>query len=141
MEKMKNLPLAYLMTFIYPNLYPVHGVIDYENEKWPQPLLLSFGNFERNGVYLLDTFDSLYLYICKSVHHQWLSDVFGVTQWQQIPDDGDVARRPSVSGQSDPNECLVPLPELNNQTSLGLRTFVECLIDSRPFRPHFFVLR
>lgn len=142
MEKMKNLPLPYLINYIYPDLYPVHGEIDYLNEKWPQTLHLSFGNFERNGVYLLDAFESMYLYICKSVNPQWLNDVFGVTQWHQIPDDGDPSRNSSINkNPSETSQAIVPLPDLGNQTSIGLRTFIESLIDSRPFRPHFFILR
>lgn len=141
MEKLKSLPLSCLMTFIYPDLYPVHGRIDYENDSWPHPLHLSYANFERNGVYLLDTFDSLYLYICKSVNPEWLSEVFGVSQWQQIPDDGDRDASSRRSSVSDAGLALIPLPDLSNHTSRGLRAFIECLMDSRPFRPHVFILR
>lgn len=140
---MKSLPVCYLINYIYPNLYPVHGDIDFENEIWPQPLQLSFANFERNGVYLLDTHENLYLYICKSVNPSWLSDVFGATQWAQIPDDGE--SKPSsngyTGGDSKESNLLIPLPVLENRTSLGLRSFIESLVDSRPFKPHFFVLR
>lgn len=159
MEKMKTLPLDHLLTYIYPDLYPVHNEIDWQNEDWPKPLQLSFANIERNGVYLLDTYDSLYLYICKSVNPLWLSDVFGVSQWGQIPDDGDnvpgsakgaknpaqplvngFGSAPSTSGPHSPSE-VVPLPENENGTSASIRAFVDHLIDSRPFKPHFFVLR
>ena len=148
LEKMKSLPICYLINYIYPNLYPVHGDIDYENEVWPSPLQLSFANFERNGVYLLDTHESLYLYICKSVNPSWLSDVFGATQWAQIPDDGESKpTQPTASNgllaSSDAEESchFIPLPVLDNRTSIGLRSFIESLVDSRPFKPHFFVLR
>lgn len=147
MEKMKSLPLSQLITYIYPDLYPVHYQIDYENEVWPQPLQLSVGNCERSGVYLLDTHDALYLYICKSVHPYWLHDVFGITQWNQIPDDGDHhASNSTNNGVNSDSSSLwasevVPLPVLENRTSIGLRAFIDSLLESRPCKPHFFILR
>lgn len=149
MERMKSLPLNELLVYIYPNLYPVHSEIDYENEAWPNPLQLSFANIERNGVYLLDTFDHLYLYICKSVHPQWLADVFGITQWSQIPDDSDLLPnaqthnlpRPSPSALNPETRPIVPLPEKENQTSIGIRLFIDSLIENRPFKPQFHILR
>lgn len=137
MEKMKSLPICHLMTYIYPDLYPVHYDIDYENEAWPAAVQLTFANFERSGVYLMDTHDSLYLYICKSVNAHWLSDVFGVSQWNEIPDDGD----DSSIATTDQTDRVIPLPVHENRTSMGLRCFIEFLMDSRPFRPHFFVMR
>jgi len=147
MEKLKTLPLTNLVTYIYPDLYPVHGDIDFENEKWPEPLHLTSANFEPSGVYLLDTHEYLLLIVRKSVHPQWLSNVFGVLQWNQIPDDGDSMRNPSTPSLASPtmpseiSKEIVPLPPLENRTSIGLRTFVEYLMESRAFRPHFFILR
>lgn len=149
MEKMKSLPISQLITYIYPDLYPVHYDIDYDNENWPQPLQLSFANFERNGVYLLDTYDSFYLYICKSIHPTWLYNVFGVTQWNQIPDDGDHQTvnpgSPNNGTHSDTSSLwvseVVPLPVLENRTSIGLRAFIDSLLESRPCKPHFFIMR
>jgi hypothetical protein len=137
MEKMKSLPLCHLITYIYPDLYPVHHEIDYENESWPAPVQLTFANFERSGVYLMDTHDCLFLYICKSVNPRWLSDVFAVSQWNEIPDDGDDPSRRLV----DQSDAVIPLPAHDNRTSIGLRSFVEFLMDSKPFRPHFFIMR
>ena len=136
MEKLKSLPLCYLITYLYPDLYPVHNEIDYENDVWPAPVQLTFANFERSGVYLMDSYDSLYLYICKSVNPRWLQDVFGVSQWNQIPDDGDDSLQPNSRTDSSS-----PLPVLENHTSIGLRSFVEYLMDSKPCRPHFYILR
>lgn len=88
MENMKSLPIKSLMLYIYPNLYPIHYQFDPQTNPL-FPVQLTFANIERNGVYLLDTYDHLYFYICKSVHPQFLSEVFNVTQWSQIPDEGD----------------------------------------------------
>lgn len=137
MEKMKSLPICHLISYIYPDLYPVHYDIDYENEAWPAPVQLTFANFERSGVYLMDTHDCLYLYICKSVNPRWLSDVFGVSQWNEIPDDGD----DHAHSNTEQADKVIPLPVHENRTSVGLRSFVEFLIDTRPFSPHFFVMR
>lgn len=156
MERMKTLPINHLLTYIYPDLYPVHLDIDWQNEEWPRPLQLSFANIERNGVYLLDTHDCLFLYICKSVNPQWLVDVLGVSHWAQIPDDGDrhathtaaagkQQSLPAVNGVGgdgahDQDE-IVPLPANDNPSSMGLRAFVDFLLESRPLKPHFFILR
>lgn len=89
MQQMKTLPLKYLMVYIYPNLYALHRPYDLSTSP-PLPLHLSFANIDRNGVYLLDAYDHIVLYICKSVHPQWLEDVCNVTQWSAIPDINDV---------------------------------------------------
>ncbi|KAH9501497.1 Protein transport protein Sec24B [Dermatophagoides farinae] len=238
MEQMKSMPLKYIMLYIYPHLYPLHHQFD-PKQSSPMPLQLSFANIDRNGVYLLDTYDHLFIYICKSVHPQFLSDVFNVTQWSQIPDEGDqqqlqqqqqsqaafttppsiamMTRPPQSSlnnntnhnhaqmngflpnqmmtmnnnnGMDDPpststdtssndivaggaiqnndqhsstannnvdddnnltlatkqkqkrSPCpLITLPFLNNETSEHIHEFIEKLLDDRPFKPSFHILR
>ena len=159
MEKLKTLPLEHLISYLYPSLYPVHVDIDWQNEDWPKPLQLTFANIERNGVYLLDTYDSLYLYICKSVNPQWLVDVLNVSQWGHIPDDGDssagITKQAKTSNSLaglnpvalsngtdfDEHEAIIPLPENDNDSSTGLRSFIDYLLESRPIKPHFVILR
>ncbi|RWS26977.1 hypothetical protein B4U80_00758, partial [Leptotrombidium deliense] len=188
MEKLKTLPICYLMNFIYPNLYPLHFDYNFEAGEFPRPVQLSFANIERNGVYLLDTFDCMYLYICKSVHPQLLADVFGVSQWSQIPDDGDsetsshlhtgnplkssaksatpakyqhntgqqhinshnsvphkhsqnMVQVPNGYPTNDYSSNVIPIPKFDNRTSKRLHALFECLLESRPFTPHFFILR
>jgi hypothetical protein len=149
MERMKSLPLKQLMLFIYPNLYPIHNSFGTENEM-PTPVQLSFANIERNGVYLLDTYDNLFVYICKSVHPQWLAEVFNVTQWAQIPDDGDITNNQTNNiqqlsrtpiTQTRDTRPIVPLPQLDNMTSKRIHAFINTLIEERPFQPNFHVLR
>lgn len=236
MEQMKSMPLKYIMLYIYPHLYPLHHQFD-PKQSSPMPLQLSFANIDRNGVYLLDTYDHLFIYICKSVHPQFLSDVFNVTQWSQIPDEGDQQQQqqqsqaafttpPSIAmmtrppqsslnnntnhnhaqmngflpnqmmtmnnnnGMDDPpststdtssndivaggaiqnndqhsstannnvdddnnltlatkqkqkrSPCpLITLPFLNNETSEHIHEFIEKLLDDRPFKPSFHILR
>lgn len=98
MMQMKSLPIDSLLLYIYPNLYPIHYQFD-PSVNPPSPVQLTFANIDRNGVYLLDTYDHLYIYICKSVHPQFLAEVFNVTQWSQIPDEGD---QNTTSGSTTP---------------------------------------
>ncbi|OTF78715.1 hypothetical protein BLA29_005893 [Euroglyphus maynei] len=221
MEQMKSMPLKYLMLYIYPHLYPLHYPFD-PKQSPPMPLQLSFANIDRNGVYLLDTYDHLFIYICKSVHPQFLSDVFNVTQWSQIPDEGDQQQQqqqsqailttpppiammtrppllnnltnshntnhaqmngfipnqmsqnniddpPSTSTDTNSNDnadddnnntmtnrkivdnsssptkrkpCpLITLPLLDNETSKNIHEFIEQLLNDRPFKPSFHILR
>lgn len=149
MERIKSLPLKQLMLFIYPNLYPIHNSFVNEND-WPSPVQLSFANIERNGVYLLDTYDNLFVYICKSVHPHWLSEVFNVTQWAQIPDDGDAIANNQTNNiqpnrvqtpQTRETRPIIPLPQLENMTSKRIHAFINSLIEERPFQPNFHVLR
>ena len=97
MLQMKSLPIKSLLLYIYPNLYPIHYQFDPAVNP-PLPVQLTFANIDRNGVYLLDTYDHLFIYICKSVHPQFLADVFNVTQWSQIPDEGEQNSTSVVAG-------------------------------------------
>lgn len=102
MMQMKSLPIRALLLYIYPNLYPLHHHLSPGTEAYhplnPMPVQLTFANIDRNGVYLLDTYDHLYLYICKSVNPQFLVDVFAVTQWTAIPDEGEQSSTTAAVG-------------------------------------------
>ena len=136
------------MLFIYPNLYPIHNSFINETDR-PIPVQLSFANIERNGVYLLDTYDNIFVYICKSVHPQWLAEVFNVTQWALIPDDGDIAHNNHTTvsqhlsrGQtSGDNSSIIRLPLLENMTSKRIHSFINSLIEKRAFQPNFHIIR
>lgn len=127
MMQMKSLPIESLLLYIYPNLYPIHYAFEPTNP--PSPVQLTFANIDRNGVYLLDTYDHLYVYICKSVHPQFLAEVFNVTQWSQIPDEGEqnstaasAIGQPGVGGipggQPPPMFARPPPPMMNGQQQL-----------------------
>ena len=151
MERIKCLPIKQLMLFVYPNLYPIHNSFVNETDR-PLPVQLSFANIERNGVYLLDTYDNIFVYICKSVHPHWLAEVFNVTQWALIPDDGDLTQnnhnssnhlsRVQTNGDNTSVKLsVVRLPLLENMTSKRIHSFIHSLIDERPFQPNFHILR
>lgn len=142
MERIKCLPLQQLMLFIYPNLYAIHTL---DETYYPIPVQLTFANIERNGVYLLDTYDNIFIYICKSVHPQWLAEVFNVTQWALIPDDGDLTHNQQSTrvqnNDSYGKPSVVRLPLLESMTSKRIHSFINSLIEERPFQPSFHILR
>lgn len=148
LEKMKTLPLLDLLTYIYPNLYPLHLDFDYENHQWPVPLQLSFGNIEQNGVYLLDTHDTMVLYVCKAVDRAFLRDVFAIDHFGQIADDGDLFpvdlntnNRTGQTSNIPKPTSVVPIENYDNQASNRINALVYHLLNSRPFKPHFFIIR
>lgn len=160
LEMMKSLPLPYLLTYCYPDLYPVHYEINYDTGDWPSSMQLSYANIQSDGAYVLDAHDVMILYVCKNVNLKWISDVFGVSAFNAIPDDGESDQQhPSHSlshslsynqsashslnsSTAEPKPTLViPIVQYDNPTSIGLVTFLNALIDSRPFKPNFYVIR
>ncbi|XP_055928214.1 protein transport protein Sec24A-like isoform X2 [Argiope bruennichi] len=131
MERMKALPLQYLMKFIYPTLYPVHALDDKnaihqdDDVVIPQPsiLQLSSEKIDRHGAYILDTLDVLYLYIGRAINDQFCTSVFNVPNFSAIPED------------------LESLPELATPESERLRTFVTWLQDQRPYHSPLKIIR
>ncbi|GBM35805.1 Protein transport protein Sec24B, partial [Araneus ventricosus] len=95
MERMKALPLQYLMKFIYPTLYPVHALDDKnaihqdDDVVIPQPAILQLSSekLDRHGAYILDTLDVLYLYIGRAINDQFCISVLNVPNFSAIPED------------------------------------------------------
>jgi hypothetical protein len=148
LEKMKTLPMCDLLTYIYPNLYPLHNDFDYEAQQWPTPLQLSFGNIERHGAYLLDTHDTMVLYVCKDVSREFVQEVFAVDHFAQIPDDGDLfpadLNANSTAGQAPvipKPTAVVPIENYDNPASNRVNALVYYLLNNRPFKSHFFIIR
>lgn len=131
MEQMKTMPLSYLVTYIYPALYPVH-TLDDENALEledgtlvPQPprLQLTFEKVDRHGCYLLDTVERLYLYVGRAVQDRFCTNVLGVANFLAIPDD------------------MTELPELNTPESERVRNFVAWTLSRRPYYSPLRVIR
>ncbi|XP_035211322.1 protein transport protein Sec24A-like isoform X2 [Stegodyphus dumicola] len=122
MDRMKTLPLPYLMKYIYPTLYPVHALDDKnaihqdDDAVIPQPpiLQLSSEKVDRHGAYILDTFDVLYLYIGRAINDHFCSSILNVPNFSAIPED------------------MSFLPELPTPESERMRNFVSWLQDQRP---------
>ncbi|KAJ8318325.1 hypothetical protein KUTeg_003416 [Tegillarca granosa] len=130
MQQCKSLPTSMLLQNFYANMYPVHNLDDMNefdrgDVKVPQPprLHLSSANIDRHGVFLIDTGDSLLLYVGSAVPDKYLQDVLDVPNFMSIPED------------------MIDLPELENPTSEKLRSFVSYLLDCRPGGTTFYVIR
>ncbi|OWF43608.1 protein transport protein Sec24A-like isoform X2 [Mizuhopecten yessoensis] len=130
LQQCKSLPLQYLLQTIYPDLYPVHNIdgcpVDViDDEEIPNPVLLhlSSANVDRQGVYLLDAYDMMYLYVGSATSNQFCQDVFNAPNYQSIMDG------------------LIDLPDLDNPVSEKLRNFVSFLMDKRPGGCSFLVIK
>jgi len=154
LEQMKSLPLPYLLTYCYPDLYPVHYEINWETGEWPASMQLSYANIQSDGAYILDAHDVMILYICKNINLKWISDVFGVSTFNQIPDDGESDQvnlshhtnhhlnQSTNSPVADQKPTLVvPIVQYDNAASIGLVQFINALIETRPFKPNFYIIR
>lgn len=113
--EMKCLPLIPLIQSIYPDLYRVDNLElaktqeDEEGQVVPAPdrLQLSAEHISLSGVYLLDRGDLIYLYLGKITQTFFLEKIFGVARLTDV----------------DPN--LTDLPELENEDSDRLRSFIQ----------------
>ncbi|KFM58631.1 Protein transport protein Sec24A, partial [Stegodyphus mimosarum] len=131
MDRMKTLPLPYLMKYIYPTLYPVHALDDKnaihqdDDAVIPQPpiLQLSSEKVDRHGAYILDTFDVLYLYIGRAINDHFCSSVLNVPNFSAIPED------------------MSSLPELPTPESERMRNFVSWLQDQRSYHSPLKIIR
>lgn len=176
MERLKTLPVDDLITYIYPDLFPLHSIASDPNEDWRNPMQLTAAHIERNGAYLLDAYDVMIIYICEYIDPRWCYDVFGVQDYPSIPEQQDVVindpAQTSHTRPRDPSNFLPPsndigrlnnhipsassqvqlaaaisatplvkMPELENLTSTKLRDFINCLIDNRPQKPKFYILK
>lgn len=131
MEQMKSMPLSYLMTYIYPALYPVH-TLDDQNAltledgtlvSQPPRLQLSFEKIDRHGCYLLDTVERLYLYLGRAVSDHFCTNVLGAANFSAVPDN------------------MTELPELPTPESERVRTFVAWNLSRRPYYSPLRVIR
>jgi len=119
--KMKCLPLTQLIQSIYPDLYRVDNLElakTQEDEEGvvvsvPDRLQLSAENISLSGVYLMDRGDTLILYLGKVTSQFFCEKIFG------------------VRGMTEVEENLTDLPELDNEDSERLRTFVQFLNNNK----------
>ncbi|KAL5018602.1 hypothetical protein ScPMuIL_004324 [Solemya velum] len=131
MEQCKTLPMSQMMQIMYPSLYPIHDIDKCNcastkgDMKIPQPRLLhlSAANVDRTGVYLMDTGDTLLLYVGSAVREEFYRDVLDSANFPSIP------------------EGMTELPELDTELSEKLRNFLSYLLDARPFGVKFIVVR
>lgn len=121
MELIKNLPLDKLLLQIYPALYPLH--LQLPPDQLPPRLQLSFEKVDKNGLYLLETIDTLFVYVGGRLSPQLLQNVFGVSKFSLLPD------------------SMTSLPELSNENSERIRDFVSYVGDRHTVTPPLRVIR
>lgn len=150
MERFKTLPIMALITYIYPDMYPIHNISNTIDEEF-DPIQLTAAHLERDGAYLLDAYDTMIIYVCESISRQWCNDVLGLSSFNDI-----CSLEPKIqSEQSRPGHLngnlidvaqvlespSITLPELDNPLSIRLREFIGFLIDTRPQKPKFYILK
>lgn len=116
---MKCLPLASAIQTLYPDMYRVDALEtvptrpdeDEDGGLVPDPprLQLSAEKISLNGAYLMDCGDKMILFIGKVVSSFFCEKMFGVSQPSYV------------------DENLTDLPELENEDSERLRSFVASL--------------
>lgn len=97
MERFKTLPLEELVTYIYPDLFPIHNIANDPNEDWKVPISLTAALIERKGAYLLDAYDVFIIYICEYIDNRWCYDVFGKPDYASIEEQQDVFANPDTN--------------------------------------------
>jgi len=128
---MKCLPLSAMIQTIYPDLYRVDSLETVETKEdedgnlIPQPprLQLSAEKIAMNGAYLLDSGDKMILFIGKVTQPFFCEKIFG------------------VSRPIDIDENLTDLPELENEDSERLRSFVQSLNNNKGYPVNVTVVR
>ncbi|CAH0727959.1 unnamed protein product, partial [Brenthis ino] len=135
---MKCAPLPQLLRAVYPDLYPLHALHapaqqhqqqqnqqqqqQHRDEDLPR-LQLTAERINMNGAYLLDDGETMIIYVCHGVSPAFLSDMFGVAAFSQVPD--EARQLPLV--ESDGNEML--------------HAFIDKLNDDRPYPSDILILR
>lgn len=63
-------------------------VLLYKDNEVPQPALVGLSSeyVNRDGAYLMDRGDVMYLFVCREVSPEFLSSVLDVPDFQSIPD-------------------------------------------------------
>lgn len=118
----RTLPLQSFLVHVYPALYPLHSILDYD-EGGPPQLQLSAERLDRFGLYALHCDTRLYLYLCAGVNDDLVRDLFGVQGYNQV------------------SEQIDELPELDNDYSIRVREFLGSLASGRPFSAPLKVIR
>lgn len=90
LERFKTLPIDDLLTYIYPDLFPLHNIATDPNEIWQTPMQLTAAHIERHGAYLLDAYDIMIIYVCERIDPRWCYEIFGVNDFSSIPEYQDL---------------------------------------------------
>ncbi|XP_033124522.1 protein transport protein Sec24A-like [Anneissia japonica] len=130
MEMFKSQPLGLIMLQVYPSLYAVHnltdeGSVSEKDVDVPQPALLGLSAeyLSRDGAFLMDRGDMMYLFVQTAISSQFCQDILDCQDYNSIPDD------------------MIELPVLENPTSERLRNFIGWLLGKRATHAPLQVIR
>ncbi|CAG9822963.1 unnamed protein product [Phaedon cochleariae] len=131
MVNMKTKPLYMQIQDIYPDLYPIHNLEDYEvilnseeeSVHIPPRLQLTARCLESKGAFLMDMGDHMILLVCPNVSQEFLMEVFGINNYNNISDD------------------MYGLPILDNPRNQRLHQFINYLNDDKPIHATLQVIR
>lgn len=130
MCQMKTLPLSNLIQLIYPDLYPVLSLDQYEeilidgmHVAIPPRLHLSAEKVSSQGVFLLDAGDQMLLLVGRAVPPMFCENILGVSSFNAIPED------------------MFELPEIDCEDSRKMRNFITYLQSEKPYCATLHVIR
>uniref|UniRef100_A0A7E4VFY4 Protein transport protein Sec24C n=1 Tax=Panagrellus redivivus TaxID=6233 RepID=A0A7E4VFY4_PANRE len=90
----RNAPIEVILNEVYPVLFPIH-TLQPEVEGLPQRLPLTYERVNSDGIYLLDTGNYVYLYVCSTASPQVIEALFGVQSYSQIDEDFTIQQLPN----------------------------------------------
>lgn len=128
---MKTLPLYSLIQQIYPDLYPVHNlleqsiVLNVDGEEIPQPphLQLTARCLDSKGAFLMDMGEQMIILIGPSVSEVFLNEALSVSSYNSITDQ------------------MYSLPILDTLLNQRLSNFINHLNDQKPFSATLHIIR
>ncbi|XP_065130703.2 protein transport protein Sec24B isoform X1 [Paramisgurnus dabryanus] len=130
MCEFKSQPLNQIMRMVYPDLYRIdnmteQGALNVNDSVIPQPPLLQLTaeKLTREGAFLMDCGNVMYLWVGKCCNEMFVRDVLGYPDYASIPSN------------------MTQIPDLQTVYSERTRAFVSWLLESRSFHPAFYVIK
>ncbi|KAI3644225.1 hypothetical protein MP228_010389 [Amoeboaphelidium protococcarum] len=133
MSFLRTLPAELSSILIYPSLYELHSMpapvgLPAEGEDaahingiiMPQPVTLTSERFARHGLYLMDTFDSLILWVGRAVPENIIQELFDRPSYEQL----------QVGKQA--------LPELQTGLNVRVRNIIQCIRSQQLLRKYIY---
>ncbi|KAF5285626.1 hypothetical protein FQR65_LT13107 [Abscondita terminalis] len=128
---MKTLPLYLLIQQIYPDLYPVHNlleqavVLNADGEEVPQlpHLQLTARSLDSKGAFLMDMGEQMIILVGPSVSEVFLNEALGVSNYNSITDQ------------------MYNLPIVDTLLNQRLNSFINHLNDEKPFPATLHIIR
>ncbi|KAG5845471.1 hypothetical protein ANANG_G00139470 [Anguilla anguilla] len=130
MCEFKSQPLQQVMRLIHPDLYRIdnlsdQGALHMNDGVVPQPSLLHLTaeKLTREGAFLMDCGNVMYLWVGKGCSEPFIRDVLGYQNHASVP------------------QNMTQIPDLDTPSSERTRAFLSWLLESRPFSPTLYVVK